>query len=72
MNNRGQTAFDLIFIVIVFFLLLGGGLGYFINSVVGVSMGSGAFSGIEAFFISNWLLWIILAFILAVLWRARG
>ena len=72
MNSNGQAnSFDLVFIVIVFFLLLGGGLGYAINSMVAVGMQNNQMSGLESLPFNNFLLLIIGVFLLAVLWRSK-
>jgi hypothetical protein len=72
MNSKAQAnSFDLVFIIIVFFLLLGGGLGYAINTIVGVGMQNNQMSGLEALPFNNFLLIVIGVFILAVLWRSK-
>lgn len=70
-NKRGQTIFTTIFYIIIFVLLIGGGLGYFVITLSGIALDSSGISGVEAFFIANLILWIILAFILAVMWWTR-
>lgn len=70
-NTKGETAFDLVFIIIVFFLLLGGGLAYVINTMIGVSLENNQFSPFESFFIYNFLIIVIFIFVVAVMWRSR-
>jgi TM2 domain-containing membrane protein YozV len=72
MNKSAQTnVFDLVFIALVFFLLLGGGLGYLINTMVGAGTVGANFSPLESLVINNWLVIIIIVFILALLWWSR-
>lgn len=63
--------FTMIFIIVIFFLLLAGGLGYIVNTMVGVAMTTPELTGIEAFFINNLMLWFILGFVIWVLWSMR-
>lgn len=72
MSKKGQVnSFDLAFIVIIFFLLLGAGLGYAINTILAVGLQNNQMSGLEAFPFNNLLLIIICVFVLAVIWRSK-
>lgn len=70
-NKKAQTIFSTVFYIIIFLLLLGAGLGYFIVVMSGIAIQSSGIGGIEAFFIANLILWIILGFVLAVMWWTR-
>lgn len=75
MNNKAQMSpFTIVVVVLIFFLVLGAGLGKIVNDLVGISNDystqAGA-SGIELFLLNNLLLWIVLVFIIAVLWWSR-
>jgi hypothetical protein len=72
LNKHAQTSpFLLVFWVILFFLLMGAGLGYFVTQTVGVAFSFGSLTGVEAFIIANLVLWFVLAFIMAVMWWSR-
>lgn len=70
MNSRGQTIFTFTFWIIIFVLLLAGGLGYFITQMSSVAITNSGLSGIEGFILANFLLFILLGFIIAILWYA--
>jgi hypothetical protein len=68
MKKRAQAnIFVIIVWLIIILLVLGSGLGFFVNTMSGVALDSGL-TGIEAFFISNLILWFIVGIIIAVLW----
>jgi pheromone shutdown protein TraB len=72
MNNKAQTTiFTMLFWIIIFVLLLGAGFGYFIMQMTGLALSFGSLSGIEAFLVATLPLFIILAFIIAVIWWSR-
>jgi hypothetical protein len=70
-NKKGQTVFTVVFWIIIFFLVMAAGLGTFITIMVGMSIDLGGLTGLEAFLVGNLLLFILLAFILAVMWWSR-
>ncbi len=77
MNKQGQlqqggySIFTVIFIVIVFIIVFGVALAPFITTTTGIATELGGLTGLEAFFMDNFLLWIILIFIIWVLWVTR-
>jgi hypothetical protein len=67
-----MNIFQVTFWVIFFFLLMGAGFGYFIQTGVSTSMSFGNISGLEAFILANLVLWIVLGFIVAIIWWSRS
>jgi hypothetical protein len=71
MNKKGQSVFTVVFLIIIFFLIMAAGLGTFVTTMVGISIDTGGLTGLEAFLVGNLLLFILLAFIIAVMWWSR-
>ena len=65
LNNRGQVnIFNVLFVAMIFIGMMALGLGKLVNSMIGIGVTAGNVVGIEAFFLNNFILWILLAFIL--------
>jgi hypothetical protein len=76
MNKKCQeggtiSIFSIVFISIIFILVLSMGLGGFITTMIGLTVDFGGLVGVEAFLVSGLLLFIILAFFIAMLWVTR-
>lgn len=65
-NNRlGQVnIFNVLFVAIIFVCMMALGVGKMINTMIGIGVVAGGVTGIEAFFLNNFVLWILLAFVL--------
>jgi hypothetical protein len=64
-NKRGQVnIFNVIFVAIIFISMMALGVGKMINTMIGIGVVAGNVTGIEAFFLNNFVLWILFAFIL--------
>ena len=71
-NKKSQSnPFVIVLFIILFILIMGAGLGSFINTSLGVAMGLSNLTGFEAFLLGNLMLWFVLIFIIAVLWWSR-
>lgn len=63
--RRGQVnIFNVIFVAIIFVCMMALGVGKMINTMIGIGVDAGGVTGIEAFFLNNFVLWILLIFIL--------
>lgn len=67
-----MSIFTILFLAIIFFLFLAGGLGYFITQMSAIAVDQGALGGIEGFIIGNWIFFIIMGFAIAIIWWAMG
>lgn len=75
MNKKGQGnvgIFTVVFIAIIFLLVMAAGLGKFVLDFSNLAVVLGGLSGLEAFFVANLLLWVFIAFVLAVLYWSRS
>ena len=71
-NKKSQSnPFVIVLFIILYILIMGAGLGSFINTSLGVAMGLSNLTGFEAFLLGNLMLWFVLIFIIAVLWWSR-
>ena len=61
---QGVNIFNVIFTAIIFVAMMALGLGTMINTMIGIGVAGGNVTGIEAFFLNNFILWIIFAFII--------
>ena len=65
LNRSGQlNIFNVLFVGLIFIIMMALGLGKMINSMIGIGVVAGNVTGIEAFFLNNFVLWILFAFIL--------
>lgn len=69
MNHKGQTVhgsniFNILFVAIIFIIMMALGVGEMINEMIGIGVRTGNVTGVEAFFLNNMVLWIVLIFIL--------
>lgn len=69
MNKKAQNNGPVAFMIMVgmFVLCWFTFLGEWINTTLGLSLGTGYFSGLEEFLLSNWQVWIFVACILGVM-----
>lgn len=71
-HNKGQASiFTILFIVLIFIILLALALAPFITTTTSIAIQMGNLTGLEAFLIGNFLLWVIIIFIIWVLWITR-
>jgi hypothetical protein len=64
-NTRGQlNIFNVLFVALIFICMMALGVGKMINTMIGIGVVAGGVTGIEAFFLNNFVLWILFAFIL--------
>jgi len=72
LNYRGQASiFTVVTIIILFVILLGLALAPIISTTSSVAVSVSGLTGLEAFMISNLLLWVILIFIIWAIWVTR-
>lgn len=71
MNRKAQSIFTIAFIMLVFVIILALALAPIITTTTGIAVTAGSLTGLEAFFMANLLLWVILIFIIWVLWVTR-
>lgn len=65
MNKSGElNIFNVLFVAIIFLAMMFLGIGKMINTMIGIGVVAGDVGGIEAFFLNNFVLWILFAFIL--------
>lgn len=65
-SNRGQlNFFTVLFTASIFFIMMALGVGKMINTMIGIGVEAGGVTGIEAFFLDNFVLWILFV---ATLW----
>ena len=65
LNSKGQVnIFNVLFVAIIFISMMALGVGKMINTMIGIGVVAGGVTGIEAFFLNNFVLWILFAFIL--------
>lgn len=65
LNNSGQVnIFNVLFMALIFICMMALGVGKMINTMIGIGVVAGGVTGIEAFFLNNMVLWILLIFIL--------
>jgi len=65
LNRNGQVnIFQVLFTAIIFICMMALGVGKMINQMIGIGVTAGDVTGIEAFFLNNMVLWILLIFIL--------
>ena len=65
-SKSGQlNIFVVLFTAIIFFSMMALGVGKMINTMIGIGVDAGGVTGIEAFFLDNFILWILL---IACLW----
>lgn len=71
-DRKGQASiFTIVFIIIVFVIILALALAPFITTTTSIAVTNGSLTGLEAFLIDNFILWVILIFIIWVLWATR-
>lgn len=70
-NKKGQSIFTIAFIMLIFVIILALALAPFITTTTQIAVQQGALTGLEAFFMANLLLWVIVIFIIWVLWVTR-
>jgi len=72
MSRKGQASiFSVIFIIIIFLIIFGVALAPIVTTTMGVAVESSGETGIGAFIMDNFLLWIIIAFLIFILWMVR-
>lgn len=65
LNSKGQVnIFNVLFVAIIFVCMMALGVGKMINTMIGIGVVAGGVTGIEAFFLNNFVLWIMFAFVL--------
>jgi hypothetical protein len=65
LNRNGQVnIFNVLFTAIIFICMMALGVGKMINTMIGIGVTAGGVSGTEAFFLNNFVLWILFAFVL--------
>lgn len=69
MNKKSQARygvniFSIIFVAIIFIAMMALGFGTMINEMIGIGVAAGHVTGLEAFLLDNFVLWIMLIFIL--------
>jgi hypothetical protein len=75
MNKTGQeggmSIFAILIIAIIFILVFSGAIAPILQVMIPISITNGELTGLEAFLIANFGLWIFIIFIIAVLWWSR-
>ena len=60
-----------LFYIVIFFLVVGAGLGYMVMTTSGMAVTMGNLTGIEGFIVNNLMLIFILVFVVAIIWYTR-
>jgi Zn-dependent protease with chaperone function len=75
MNKKGQeggmSIFAILIVAIIFILVFSGAIAPILQVMIPISITNGGLTGLEAFLIANFGLWIFIIFIIAVLWWSR-
>lgn len=65
LNIRGQVnIFYVLFTALIFICMMALGVGKMINTMIGIGVNAGNVTGLEGFLLNNFVLWILLIFIL--------
>jgi len=71
MTRAQVSIFTVVFYIILFVIILAVALAPFITTTTGIATQQGGLTGIEAFLMDNFILWILLIFMIWILWATR-